>query len=458
MNKMTLRKAVLYGVGVAFILGLVLFVYRYLNHAESWAFFQTNRHAYTNGELTEMGTIKDRTGDVLAYTKDGKRCYHEDALVRMATVHAVGDSKGYISTGAQNALKDWLTGYNKLNGFYTYDGSGNDMQLTIDADTSVAAVKALGKFAGCVGVCNYKTGEMICMVSTPTFDVGDMDSVKKAESGELGSVYVNRFLSSLYTPGSTFKIVTASAVIDTLGEKAYDESYFCRYGTMIEDETLSCVGRHGDVQLKRAFSHSCNAYFSQTALSIGKNNMSRFADAFGFNKTFYLDGIACATSSYQVSEARNIDFGWSGIGQYTDQINPFQYLCDICAIARDGSYVQPYFVSRVTDSNGYPVHTAKTSEKRVLTKETAKRVAELMDYAVSDNYGKSTFGTLDVCGKTGTAEVGEGVENSLFVGFCKDEDLPLAFVVVVEGGGSGRSSALTVANKTLQAAKKSFAR
>jgi peptidoglycan glycosyltransferase len=184
--------------------------------------------------------------------------------------------------------------------------------------------------------------------------------------------------------------------------------------------------------------------------------MKQFAEIFGFNKTFYIDGIKAAQSSFDVKDARSIDFGWSSIGQYTNQMNPLQYLCSVSAVANGGKYVEPHFLKAVTTNSGRKVYSANPSVKKILPKETADKLAELMDYAVSNNYGKGSFGSLDVCGKTGTAEVGEKKENSLFVGFCKDSDLPLAFVVVVEDGGSGSGSAMLVANRVLQAAKQSL--
>lgn len=449
-------KLIIVFAALAMLSGIVVFLVKFALHGNEWAFYQTNGHVYTDGEMTEIGKIIDRDGNVLAYSQDGKRLYSDDADIRKATIHAVGDSSGYISTGAQNAFKEYLSGYSKVNGFYTYTGEPNNIELTIDSSISVAAMKALGDYSGCVGVCNYKTGEILCMVSTPTYDIADINAVIAAENGSLGSVFINRFISSTYTPGSTFKIVTAAAALETLGEDSYKTQYQCNFGTLIDGETLSCVGCHYGISLKSAFSHSCNAYFSQLGVSLGKTKMNQYAEIFGFNKDFYIDGIKAARPSYGVENARNIDFGWSSIGQYTNQMNPLQYLCSISAIANGGTYVEPYFLKAVYTAKGSKIYSPNPKSNAILSKESAEKITELMDFAVSDNYGKENFGTLDVCGKTGTAEIGENKENSLFVGFCKDSDLPLAFVVVVEDGGSGSGSALAVAKATLAAAEESL--
>ncbi len=431
-----------------------VFFINYVKNAEEWAFYETNGHIYTDGKFTAPGKITDRNGVVLSQTVTGKRVYNENADIRKATIHAVGDHEGFISTGVINAKRSELVGYSPMNGIYTYSGKGNNAQLTIDSQISAAAMRALGDSAGCVGVCNYKTGEIICMVSTPTYDINDENEYSMAKNGEMGSVFINRFISSAYTPGSTFKIITAAAAIEALGQKAYDTSFVCDYGTVIENEKLNCMGRHKTVSMNNAFCHSCNAYFSNMALYLGKRTMTEYAEKLGFNSQFSIDGIMCAPTSYSVEKSRNIDFGWSGIGQHTNLMNPVQYLCMVSAIANGGEYIQPYFVASITDSNGNNIYSAQKKAVRMIETKTAEQLSDLMDYAVKNNYGKSTFNTLDVCGKTGTAEVGEKIENSLFVGFCKDNDLPLAFVVVAEGDQNNKKSAISIAAKTLQAAKK----
>ena len=446
------KKIPVYIVTFGFLAGIIGFCANIGMNGEKWAFYPTNKHVYTNGQLTDIGDITDRTGKTLATTKDGQRVYNSNAAIRKSTLHVVGDRKGYISTGAQYALRDKLAGYDAINGFY---GDNRNMKLTIDSAISTAAMNALGKHDGCVLAYNYKTGEVLCMVSTPTYDVDDPIDVKKAEDGTYTGAFVNRAISSTYTPGSTFKIVTATAAIDTLPD-AYDKVFTCKRGTEIEGETIKCEGKHNDVSLKKAFCVSCNAFFSQLTLTLGKSTMKKYAEVYGFNKSFSIDGIKTATSSYNADDARNIDFGWSGIGQYTNQMNPIQYLTMVGAIANGGAYANPYFVSSITSQSGKTVYSAKTKTTRIISSETANQLADLMRYAVTDNYGSGKFGGLDVCGKTGTAETGKDKDDSVFVGFCRDDDLPIAFVCVVEKGGAGRTAALTAASKTLAAAKKSL--
>ncbi len=446
---------IIYAACLVVVIGLVLFSLKLFKGAEKWALYQTNRHVYSNGEIINIGAVTDKNGVVLAHSEGENRIYNSDANIRKSTIHAVGDTGGYISTGVQNALREELAGYSLVNGFFNTK-NGNNAVLTIDSRVNVAALKALGTQNGCVGICNYKTGEIICMVSTLTFDIANKDSFESAKAGELGSVFVNKFISSTYTPGSTFKIITAAAAIDSFGDDAYKKEYICNHGTEIEEELISCLGEHGTVSLTGAFTNSCNAYFSQLGLTLGRNKITEYAEKFGFNKDFYINGIKAARSSFNLTDTRNISFGWASIGQYRTLMNPLQMLCNVSAIANGGEYITPYFVESISKQNGKTVYKPKTQTVRVVSKDTADKLYNLMDTAVLNNYGKGSFGQLDICGKTGTAEVGQGVENSLFVGFSKDENFPVAFVVIVEGGGSGRSSAMGVANWALQSAKQAF--
>jgi len=440
-----------------FAVGLGILVIIYFFWGTAWAKSPYNTLLYTNGELTRAGVITDRNGTILAETINGKRVYNSDVSIRKSTIHLVGDPFGYIGTGLHSSYFSALTGYGPINGSFSVHGTGNNIELTLDSTVCSAALKALGKYSGTVGVYNYKTGETICMVSTPTYDYNSASDTAKAKNGTYNGVFVNRFISSTYTPGSTFKIVTAAAAIDTFSD-AYTRTYTCKGGTTINGEWLACAGNHGTLTLKDAFAYSCNSYFSQLALDLGKDKLAEYAKKFGFNDSYSISGIPCATSQYQVGSANQISLAWSGIGQYTDLINPLQYLTSIGAIANKGVPVKPYFIKSI--KGGFEFNTNLNLLKngsRVLSTSTANKVSELMDYAVQKNYKKSTFGSINVCGKSGTAEVEIGKEpNSLFVGFVDDDTLPLAFIVVVEGGGSGNSSAMTIANTVLQASKKSL--
>lgn len=427
-----------------FIAGILLYYTKLAFYGSDWATYPANKHVYNNGVIEKAGDITDKNGIVLATTDGENRKYNENLNIRKATVHSVGDLKGYVSTGMQSAYLSTLCGYDMVNGIYSTDNEGNNIELTLDSNLCVTAMNALSSYSGTVGVYNYKTGEIVCMVSTPTFD-------PESTSNPVGDgVYVNRFLSGVYAPGSIFKLVTALSALENL--KDCDNLTFnCNYGVTIMDERLTCMGKHGNTGLDNALVYSCNAFFAQTALKLGRSTMTKTAEKVGFNKTLKMDGIECSASRYSVTNANDIDFGWSGIGQQNDLVNPYQYLSFVGAIANDGVCVSPYIINKITSSKGLKLKGADVNKTRMLSSENAQRMSEMMRNSVVKNYGDYRFPGLNVCGKTGTAEVGkDATPHSLFVGFANNEEKPYAFIVVVENAGSGNGIALQIASKVLK--------
>lgn len=434
---------------LVFFGGMGFLIAKFTVRGDDWATYPTNRHLYTDGSLVKAGAITDRNGTVLASTTDGVRSFAESASIRKATFHAVGDLSGKVATGVHSAFLSELVGYDIVNGVYSRKGEGNNIQLTLDADLCVTAMNALGSYAGTVGVYNYKTGEILCMVSTPTTDPY---AVKAGGEDDGSGLYVNRLLSGIYAPGSVFKLVTAAAALDNMND-CFTRQYACSGGVTIEGEWVSCLGHHGSLTLGDALTKSCNAFFAQMAVDLGGDVMTRTANKLGFNKAFSVDGIRCAASRYDVTGARNIDLAWSGMGQQNDMVNPFHYMVLMGAIANGGRPVNPYFVESVKTTGGIPLRFALSHNgSRMMGEATANELSDMMRNNVLHNYGDGNFSGLELCAKTGTAEIGEETPHSWFVGFSRSESKPYAFVVVAENAGSGIGAAARIANRVLQAA------
>lgn len=454
MKQMSMRAIIMVCICAVFVAGLVIFCGFYAIDADDWALYPANGHIYSSGEITRAGDITDRTGEVLATTKNGHRVYNSSSDIRRATLHAIGDPYGNISTGLHSSFLSMLCGYDRIDGAYQLGDKGNNIETTLDSEICATALNALGSRKGTVGVYNYKTGEIVCMVSTPTYDVEDEDEAKAAKSGEINGVYINRFLSATYPPGSTFKLVTTACALDTFDD-VYTRTYRCNHGVTIDGEDISCMGYHGTLTLKEALAKSCNSYFSQLAVDLGKDRLTEYAEKMGFNKDFYMDGIKAKTSYFNVEKSRNIDLAWAGMGQYTNMMNPLQYITMLGAIANDGVPVQPYLVKSVKTSTGLTIKSGKARNgSRMLDSGTAQALGDLMASNVELNYGRGNYPGLELCAKSGTAEVGgDQTPNAVFVGFLRNEDLPLAFIVNIENGGSGSEYAGAVANTVLQKCK-----
>ena len=459
MKTLSRRAWILYALAALFVAGLGILFYTFWSNADDWAMRHANRHLYAGDTLTAAGSITDETGAVLAETVDGERQYNEDRDVRTATLHVVGDSEGYIATGVQTAYQEELTGYNFVDGVYDVKryGKGNDLQLSVNADLCVTAYDALGDEKGTVGVFNYETGQLVCVVSKPAFDIANKptENINNDTTGEYEGVYMNRFFSGLYTPGSTFKIITAASAIDNISD-IDDQRFRCTGSYGIDGGSVKCLGTHGTIGFERALNVSCNSAFAQIALQVGTENLTATTDALGFNQRYTLGNIRLAQSRFDLSEASQLDLGWSGVGQYTTLVNPCHMLMIDGAIANDGQAVMPYLVERITTQNGDTVLEAETTlGAQMFSESTAARLQELLRSNVENYYGDRRFRGLEMCGKTGTAEVSseEGGDDAhaWFVGYSQREDLPYAIVVVVENGGGGSSTAIPVANEVMQA-------
>ena len=418
------------------IVGICVYLVRLADDGQAWATFSANRHIYSDGVL-DTGTVLDRNGVVLAHAGDGTYYYADNESVRKACLHVVGDYGGYIGTGALSVFSDRLANYSFVNGVYSMDGEGGSLQLTIDSALNVAAYNALYGRKGVVLISNYETGEILCMVSSPSFDPNITPDL---DSGSYEGVYINRAISSTFTPGSVFKLVTLAAAIENL-DGLYSRTFTCTGSLQVGGDTVTCAGYHGQQTIEQAFANSCNSAFAELSLELGADTLEAYATKLGLTRAHALNGIATAAGSFEKATEGTSDLAWSGIGQYNDLVSPYALLRLVGAIANGGTVVEPTLI-----------RGEQSGKTNLLSQETAEAIAEMMAYNVSYSYGTWNFPGLDISAKTGTAEVGDGTTHAWFIGFSNDSDHPLAFVVLVENGGGGLSVAGSLANTVLQVA------
>lgn len=444
MNRIFKRSYWMYIFAIAFLVGLIMLFFNMEINSEVWVVKDYNKHLYSGGELLAAGKITDRNGVVLAQTVDGERKYNDDADIRKATLHVVGDTSGFISTGIQTTFKSELTGYSLINGVYSLkkNGAGNDIQLSIDSALSVAAMKALGSNKGTIGVYNYETGEILCAVSLPTYDIYNKPSdIATDTSGKYEGIYMNRFFTGLYTPGSTFKVITACCAIDNIID-INTKTWTCN-GSWKNSagSKVVCNSVHGAVNFETALNRSCNTAFASIAVELGNDKLTATAEECGFNSAVSVDNFKCATSRFDISNAYDVDRGWAGIGQYTTMVNPCHEITIMGAIANKTGYTpEPTLIKNNRTSNiGY------------MGSVSAKKLSSMLRSNVENYYKDSRFPNLEMCGKTGTAEVSGKKPHAWFAGYSQRRDLPLAIVVVLENsGGSGIGNAVPVANEVMQ--------
>lgn len=455
MKKTRTRSVMVLIMTLAFFAGLAYFITNLTIHASEWSSMPQNEHLSDSNGLEHSGKIYDVNGTVLAQSIDGKRVYNEDEKIRKACLHVVGDDTINISTAIQTVYRSELSGYSFIFGLGLPSSisSGRDITLTIDSEVQKAAYEALGSNKGAVVVYNYKTGEIVCMVSTPTYDPQNKPSDIDTNDAYEGA-YINRVLSASYPPGSTFKLVTAATALENI-ENVEDRTYYCTGSDMIGGKKITCYEVSGEVDFKEALAQSCNTYFGHLAVDLGKDKMTKQAEKMGFNSYIGFDNIETVKSTYNVSKADDGDLAWSGVGQYTVLETPINMAMISAAIANEGTPITPHIVKNISLPFGIKSSDRSSSTgSQMMSAKAAQKLYDMMDYTVKSNYGKSSFSdNLDVCAKTGTAEVGNDKGAHAWVtGFTKDNDCPLAFSVIVENGNSGFSVAIPVASRVLNAA------
>ncbi len=443
MNRVAKRATVVIVLTVLLLAGLSFFVAEYITEAADWAVFPGSPHVYYAGNIGS-GVVTDTEGVLLLDMEQG-RVYSSSEAIRKATLHWIGDRNGSISAPAVPHYASQLSGYDLLTGLYSFDGTGGVAKLTLSARVQTAALEALGSHKGTVAVYNYRTGAILCAVTTPTFDPDQVPDIENDPQGLYEGAYMNRFTQSAYTPGSIFKIVTLAAALDSLPD-AESMQFTCTGSRSYGVDRITCETAHGNQSLKQAFCNSCNCAFAELAEKIGAQILARYAEKFGVVGSVTFDGITTASGNFEPA-ADAVNLGWSAIGQYTDLINPCAFLTFVGAIAGGGKGAVPHVVEQ---AGSYRAGVTETD--RILSQADAQTIREYMRYTVENKYGDENFPGLTVCAKTGTAEMdGEKASNAMFAGFVDSEDYPLAFIVCVEEGGYGRSTCVPIASRVLAA-------
>ena len=451
MNRVSRRASALVLLIFFMIGGLGFFLYEYFTMADSWVISAGSPHVYNSTNIG-CGQVVDRQGRLLL-DMTSNRTYSDNEITRLSTLHWLGDRSGKISAPAISNYAKEMTGYTLLDGLYSYNGTGGEATLTISTQIQNTALEAMGNHKGTIGVYNYKTGEILCAVTTPTYDPDNVPDIEGDESGAYVGVYLNRFVQSAYVPGSIFKVVTTAAALDSVSG-IEQMSFKCTgtydYGAF----DVTCERVHGTLSLKQALANSCNCCFAQIVELIGKNNLADYVEKFQVTKKLSFDGITTVAGNFDVSSATAVESAWAGIGQHTDLVNPCRFMTFMGVIANGGKAAEPYMVASV-ESDGEVTYEATTSMTgRLMSKEVAEILKDYMRNNVVNNYGKSNFPGLTVCAKSGTSQLGGDLtSNAMFAGFVADEEYPLAFMVVVENGGYGASTCVPILSKVLSACK-----
>lgn len=468
--KRTLRRSMMILIVVLIIIGGMGYLsYNIFMDHNTYINMAYNRHISSDGGLTQAGTIKDRAGVELAKSIDGERVYHENPSVRAGLLHVVGDDTINIGTSIQSMYRMDLTGYSPFFGLGLPSSlkPNSDLELTVDAGVCSQIYEEFGDKKGACVVYNYKTGEVLCDTSSPSYDPNNPPEITEENQDSYEGIYIDNVVSSTYTPGSIFKMVTTVAALKYLDD-ADTREWYCEGVERIGGDDDSCEVHcndsyaHGSETLEQALGNSCNIVFAEIAEEIGPEKMTEVANSMGINQSFSMGDIDIAKGSYDVSDASKNQLAWSGVGQYTDLVNPMEMAIICSAVANGGKPVLPYIIgSDAGLLSKVGITTGGGSGSTMMDSSIATRLGEMMRNNVENYYGGGGFDSeLQVCAKTGTGEItisnGEGSDknNAWIVGYCQNEDYPLCFAVVVSNvEGYGSQNAQPIAASALSACK-----
>ena len=289
------------------------------------------------------------------------------------------------------------------------------------------------------------------MVSNPSFDPADPPDIQEGDERYEG-VYLNRFLSGTFVPGSVFKTVTLAAAIEHMPD-LMSRTFTCAGSTLVGGEAVTCPSAHGELDIYGALASSCNGVFAQLAAELGPEVMEAYTRKAGLTGSYRVNGLSTARGRFQFSGATANQLGWAGVGQYNDLVNPCALMVYMGAIASGGKAAVPQLILQTVTPLDFRVSLyVRHRTGRLVEADTAELLADMMARNVAETYGSGRFPNMDLCAKSGTGEVGGGkAPNAWFAGFLRNEDAPYAFVVLVENGGSGAEAAGGVAAKVLNA-------
>ncbi|MER5960087.1 peptidoglycan D,D-transpeptidase FtsI family protein [Streptomyces sp. NPDC056121] len=419
------------------------------------------QYAYPLGDIIVGGeavTGSKRTGDGsdLAY----KRTYKDGDLYAGVTGFS---SQVYGQTQLEGIYQDILDGtdtrlknpVDAVTGKHTEPG---DVVTTIDPSVQKAAYRALGDKKGAAVAIDPKTGKVLGLVSTPSFDPSKISGSDSSTDGKAWTALskdkdqptLNRAIKQALPPGSTFKLVVAAAALEdglysSVDAKTDSPNPFRLPGTSTDLKNESASAPCEDASIRTALQYSCNNVFGKIAVDLGQDKVRAMAEKFGFNDAEQ-DMPVRASQSVYPKDMDKAQTGLSGIGQFDVTATPLQMAMVSATIANGGRQASPHMVSQVTDADGNTIKSfADGDDTRVVSSSTASQLQSAMQTVVEQGTGTNAqIAGATVGGKTGTAQHGENNSKTpyaWFTSYAKDDSTgkEVAVAVVVEQSDAARS-------------------
>ena len=389
---------------------------------------------------------------------DTQRYYTNGAFMSQVLGYTNADGDG--QEGLEKAYDKYLSGYDGVklslvdaSGRELADGEemyiepedGLNLNLTLDmniqsfAETAAKEAYEVNKAQKVVAiVMDPNDGSVLGMVNYPEADLNNLD---RSNSVELAAISKNTAIVDAYEPGSTFKIITTAAALDS-GATTLDSTFNCSGYKTVDGQKIKCWrsgNPHGTQTLMEGVANSCNPVFMELALKMGTEKFYEYIYNFGFGQTTGVDYSADAAGIVTDSKyIKNTDLARIGFGQ-SIAVTPLQLITAVSAVINGGNLYTPHLVKNLTDSDGNVVQETDTTAKRqVISEETSATMRQILENVVSNGGGKNAqIEGYAVGGKTGTAQVYEngaiaqGKNISSFIGFAPADDPKYIVLFVV---------------------------
>ncbi|WP_234123047.1 peptidoglycan D,D-transpeptidase FtsI family protein [Clostridium hydrogenum] len=372
----------------------------------------------------------------------------------------------YLMGSKDESLKQFITDLIKTKGnLEPQEKKGDNLITTLNYNVQKQASDMLGDKKGAVVALDPRTGEILAMVSKPSFDPND--SALKANWSSLNSnpdrPLLNRAVSGLYPPGSTFKTITAVSALENI--PGIQNKTFNDTGVLVfnSKESLSNFDGevNGEINFKNAYVKSSNFVFGTLGLELGNENLKKTAEDFYFNRNTPADGIIIDNSKFPTLKSyEKGNMAQSAIGQSSVLATPMQMALVASTIADNGIMMKPHLVKQILTSDGDIVSTIDPeSNGQIISSDIASTMKSFMRTVVAEGTGaNAAIEGVEVSGKTGTADHMENGKpappHSWFIGFAPYDNPKIAVAVIVEDGGQGGIAAAKIASGVMQSALK----
>ncbi|MCT8976417.1 penicillin-binding protein 2 [Clostridium sp. CX1] len=430
-----------------------------------------NRRLWVKRNEVLRGTIYDRNGKPLTKSERiDKETQKREYTGGEIFAHILGyvDIK-YGITGLERKYDEQLMSTNIQDNVRSLiknkgrneEKVGNNLKTTLDYDVQSRAYELLGDNKGAVVALNPKTGEVLAMVSKPSFNPNNLQEIWSSINKDERRPLINRATAGLYPPGSTFKAVTAISALENIpgiSNRRFDDngSLFISNDYSLHNFSGEVLGNIG---FKEAFVHSSNVVFGGLGLELGNDKLKATSEKFFFNKEIPTDGIPVEPSKFPtLKKYEKGSIAQSAIGQSSDLASPLQMAVVSSTIANGGIMMKPHLVKEVVTSKGELIKSIQPeSIGQITSSDVANRVKEYMKGVVSEGTGgNAAIEGIEVGGKTGTADHLEGgkeaTPHSWFIGFAPYNNPEVAVAVIVEEGGQGGKAAARIASEVMRTA------